>query len=118
MMSTLTFARAAVLAAGVTLFTGAGGSAALLPTNVAAMKSLASQSATEVRWGGVGWRGGGWGSRGWGWGAAATGALVGGYFGGGYYSGGYPSYGDASYPLEDDEESVPYDGYRRGGCGW
>jgi hypothetical protein len=65
-MSTLTFTRAAFLAVGVTLFAGAGGLAAPLPTNVAAMQSLAPQSTTEARWGGVGWHGGGWGGRGWG----------------------------------------------------
>jgi hypothetical protein len=136
-MSTLTFTRAAILAVGVTLFAGASGLAPL-PTNVAAMKSLAPQSTTEVRWGGVGWRGGGWGGRGWGyrpwaghdwgyrgwggrgwgWGAAATGAIV----GSGYYGGGYPYRGDARYPLYDgeydDEDCAPYGGYYRSDYGW
>jgi hypothetical protein len=137
MMSTLTFTRAAFLAVGVTLFAGASGLAAPLPTNIAAMKSLAPQSATEVRWGGDGWGGRGWGEhdlgyrgwggrglhyggRGWGWGAAATGAIGGGgYYRGGYYGGGYPYHGDARYDGEyDDEDCVPYDGYHRGDCGW
>jgi hypothetical protein len=128
-MSTLT--HAAFLAVGVTLFAGAGGQAAPLPTNVAAMKSLAPQSTTEVRWGGVGWRGlgyrpwagHGWGYHGWsghhwGWGAAAPGAIV----GDGYYGGAYRYRGNAGYPLYDaeydDEDCAPYGGYYRGDYDW
>jgi hypothetical protein len=101
-MSTLAFTRAAFLAIGITLFAGASGLATPLPTNIAAIRSLAPQSATEVRWGGDGWGGHdlgyrGWGGRGlrydgrgWRWGAAATAAIGGGYYRGGYYGGGYP----------------------------
>jgi hypothetical protein len=117
----LTFTHAAFLAVGVTLFAGAGGQAAPLPTNVAAMKSLAPQSTTEVRWGGVEWHGGGWGYHPWashGWGAAAPGAIV----GDGYYGGAYPYRGNAGYPLYDgeydDEDCAPYGGYYRGDYDW
>jgi hypothetical protein len=101
--------------------------AAPLPTNVASMKSMVTDSSIQVRWrGGGGWghRGfGGWGYRGGGWGAGAVaGALIGGaiassaygyygsgpysaygYYGGGPYYGGYdPGY--SYYPV--------YGGYR------
>jgi hypothetical protein len=138
MMSTSTFTRAAFLAVGVTLFAGGGGLAAPLPTNVAAMRSLAPQSTTEARWGGVGWHGGGWGyhhwaghgwgyrgwgGHGWGWGPAATGALAGGgYYGSRYYGGGHPYHDDAGYPPYDveydDEDCAPYGGYYRSDYGW
>jgi hypothetical protein len=140
MMSTLTFTRAAFLAVGVTLFAGASGLAAPLPTNAAAVKSLAPQGTTEVRWGGVGWHGGGWGGRGWGyhhwaghgwgyrgWGGRAwgwgPGAITGGaYYGSRYYGGGYPYYGDAGYPPYDDEyeaeDCTPYGGYYPSDDGW
>jgi hypothetical protein len=74
-------------------------SAAPLPTNVAAMKSLMANSSVQVRWGG--W-GGGWGYGGWGLGAGAlAGAAIAssayGYYGGPYYGGYYPGY--SSYPA-------------------
>jgi len=86
--------------------------AAPLPTNVAAMKSMVSDSSIQVQWGG--WRGGGWGHRGfggwgprgWGWAAGAlAGAMIGGavassaygYYGSPYYGGYYPGY--SYYPA-------------------
>jgi len=68
--------------------------AAPLPTNVAAMKSIAANGPIEVYWRG------GWG--GWGWGAGApvvAGAIIGGAIaGGGYYGPGY-YYGYPTYPY-------------------
>jgi hypothetical protein len=87
--------------------------AAPLPTSVAAMKSMVTDSSIQVRWGGWGYRGfGGWGYRGFGWGGGAlAGAIIGGaiastaygYYGAPYYSGygSYPAY--AGY--------APYYGY-------
>jgi hypothetical protein len=86
--------------------------AAPLPTNLAAMKSMATDRSIQVRWGG--WRGGGWGyrgiggwgHRGWGWGPGVlAGAVIGGaiassaygYYGGPYYGGYYPGY--SYYPA-------------------
>lgn len=97
--------RTAILVASATLLS-AGAQAGLMPTNMAAMKSMVDQNTTEVRWGGgwrgggIGYRGGGWGYRGLGYGLAA-GAILGGavasrgYYGsyGGYYGGDpYDSY--------------------------
>jgi hypothetical protein len=122
--------RTAILAATAALLS-AGAQAGPMPTNVAAMKSMADQSTTEVRWvggyrgvgyrggygyrgvgyrgGGYGYRGGvgyrGWGYRGLGYGAVAGGAIAGrGYYGG---YGGYPSYGYAAVPYDGDD--VGYD---------
>ena len=120
--------------------------AAPLPTNLAAMKSMATDRSIQVRWGG--WRGGGWGSRGFGgwgyrgggWGAGAlAGALIGGaiassaygYYGGPYYGGYYPGpyYGGYSpaysyYPAYVDygwqtiQEPGAAGFYRPYGYGW
>jgi hypothetical protein len=50
--------------------------AASLPTDVAAMKSMVTDSSIQVRWGGWGYRGfGGWSYRGFGW--VAGGVIVG-----------------------------------------
>src|ERR1700739_3716305 len=88
----LTFAGA--LAGAVMACSVASLHASPLPTNVAAMKSMATDSSIQVRWGGRGF--GGWGYRGFGWGGGAlAGAIVGGaiasnaydYYGGPYYPG-------------------------------
>lgn len=107
-------------------------SAAPLPTNVAAMKSMVANSSIQVRWGG--WRGGGWGHRGfggWGLGAGAlAGAVVGGaiassaygYYGGPYYGGYYPAYGYGPYydygPWQAIQEPGVARFYRPYGYGW
>lgn len=66
--------------------------AAPLPTNVATITSMVSDSSIQVRWGG--WRGG-WGHRGFGgWGA---GALAGAVIGGAIASGAYGYYGGPAY---------------------
>jgi hypothetical protein len=109
-MHTFRWALVCAFAGGVMACNVASLHAAPLPTNVAAMKSMAADSSINVRWGG--WRGGGWGYRGFGgyrgrgWGAGAlAGAIIGGaiassaygYYGGPYYGGYYP--GDSYYPA-------------------
>jgi hypothetical protein len=121
-MSTSALARAALLAVTASLLAAGSGQTAPLPTNIAAMKSLAAQNTTQVRWGGWGYRGGGWGYRGrgwgyrgWGWGAAATGAIVGGAIASGAYYGGYPYYDYGAYPYYGGSYAYggcsPYGGY-------
>jgi hypothetical protein len=98
-MHTFKVAFASAFAGAVMACNVASLHAAPLPTNVAAMKSMVTDSSIQVRWGGWGFRGfGGWGRRGFGWGGGAlAGAIVGGaiastaygYYGGPYY----PSYG-------------------------
>jgi hypothetical protein len=115
--------------------------AAPLPTNVAAMQSMVSDSPIQVQWGG--WRGGGWGHRGfggwgprgWGWGAGAlAGAVIGGaiassaygYYGGPYYGGYSPGYsyyypayvGPGSGSWEAIPEPGAYSFYRPYGPYW
>ena len=140
-MRLLSSLRTAVLAATAAL-PAIGAQAGPMPTNVAAMKSMADQSTTEVRWGG-GWRGGGFGYRGagfrgGGWGyrgglgyrggygyrgglgyrglgyGVAAGAIVGGAIASSAYYGGYGGYG--GYPSYS-YAAVPYYGYG-GGYGY
>jgi len=88
--------------------------AAPMPTNVASMKAMVSDTTTPVYWRG------GWG---WGLGALAAGAIIGGaiasnsYYGGPYY--GYPGpyygygYAPSYYGYGAHYGYGPYYGYRR-----
>src|SRR4051794_13591565 len=93
-MRLLSSVRTAILAATASLL-AAGAGAGPMPTNVAAMKSMAEQNTTQVQWrggfrgGGGGYRGGGF--RGGGFGYRSAGFRGGGfgYRGGGFRGGGY-----------------------------
>jgi hypothetical protein len=131
--------RIAIVAATATLV-AAGAEAGPMPTNVAAMKSMAEQATTQVQWrggfrgggfgyrgvgfrgGGFGYRGGwrgGYGYRGLGYGLAA-GAIVGGAIARSAYYGGYGGYGYGDYGYGYPSYSyaaTPYYGYG-GGYGY
>src|SRR4051812_37922296 len=93
-MRLLSSVRTAILAASASLL-AAGAEAGPMPTNVAAMKSMAEQNTTQVQWrggfrgGGLGYRGGGF--RGGGFGYRGAGFRGGGfaYRGGGWRGGGW-----------------------------
>jgi len=87
--ATITLTLAAGVLSGATQHVAAGP----MPTNIGAMKALASDGTTEVYWRG------GWG---WGLGALAAGAIIGGAIAGnpyGYYGYGYPGYGYGYAPA-------------------